>query len=263
MSVYGQFSLPTTATLSPTNKNIKFAMGAWVTGRFVVNDTAKFENPVGIGTSTPSYKLDLLGSFNAVINNNVITSDASGIEAYTRNNTDIVLQPTHGSDGNVGVGTSSPVAKLTVISDSTDGNDGFRVQHFAESLITSTIIVADNNINITNEKTDVSTYLFGTSFTGESVLVTVQDAVKTMRRNQTDGVFELIDELTGATYFFVDTNHVGINTNAPTEWFEVNGDTQLDSLLILPNLITEADTAGTPLGTLYRDSGTNAVFWKP
>ena len=96
---------------------------------------------VGIGTNAPAARLDVAGSFecdslklngNGAALGNILTSDASGAaiwappptsSQWTTNGTHIGYQ----GAGNVGIGTTSPGQKLTVVADSASGADARQI----------------------------------------------------------------------------------------------------------------------------------------
>ena len=174
-----------TAAFSPS-------AGAWtVNGGDIYRETGN----VGIGTSSPVYPLDVSGNVHAAAYYGD-GSNLTGISGTTDNDWTISGDDVYHFNGNVGIGTASPVAKLHVDS---EGNTEVKIEHDDVSNLIS--LYADTHRTGYLEKDDDVERLY-LSADGSTDQVTILES----------------------------NGNVGIGTISPAAKLDVAGDVNTDSL---------------------------------
>ena len=288
---------------------------------------------VGIGTTSPGYKLDVAGSINVAANayhyiggNKAFAGSGSdflyfftGTTALTvRNNADTseLVRITNG--GNVGIGTSSPNEKLSVIG-AISANNGMIVQGYsaaasglnAEMGVTagyvqfnaynrstsaygsfrldgSNIILnagSGGNVGIGTSSPGALLTVNGTPLSTSGAIISIRDTSATGTGNYFGGIFfnsspgtdfaiGKVSESgtaslgfrngnTGAEYMRINSaGNVGINTTSPSYKLDVNGDIRsTGAIRVNTGTIDTALTFDTSAGAVGTVTNHNLNFW--
>lgn len=199
----------TTAVSGTTNYVPKF------TGTNTLGNSQIFDNGtnVGIGTTSPSYKLDLgvsngmrLGSLNIVDGGSIISINSSLLRIYSGtgvklsyfNGTSIVDGLLMNSSGNVGIGTTSPNARLDVNGNTT----------ITGSLAVSQSLLQYSNITSVTSGSTLNVASFNTS----SYTAAFFDYVTTSGTSARAGTVFTVWNGNNVEYTETSTNDIG-NTN--------------------------------------------------
>jgi len=162
-----------------------------------------------------------------------------------------LVQMTIDQDGNVGIGTTTPSAKLEIAgASSTITNDSGDIT--IDSASDNISFAGDNLINITD--ISLSNYLYDS---GDTVL-NIDDDIQIEGNDILDGngtILITFNEDNDYTMF--NNGNVGINTLTPTELFDVNGNARIRGDLYLDG---QSSSASTTDGTVYFDSDVDHLY---
>lgn len=186
---------------------------------------------VGIGTTSPAYKLDVAGSLNATAIN-LNGSPLSNTNPWSTSGTSVYY-----SGGNIGIGTSLPQVPLEVVGNLQIRNGllGFRASSGA-----STADMAEISVNRTNSPSGTDTQL----------------------------IFANTKSGTLSTSLLIDTaGNVGIGTTAPGAKLEVNSGAantaagiNISTTTVGANTYEQYKANGTVIGSISSAAGANVSF---
>ena len=270
----GGNSFGTTALLGTNDvQNLQFETSGSV--RMTISSSGN----VGIGTTSPAYKLDVNGSAYsslglitqgytiAASGLNIEMGTVSGyaqINSYNRttsaygsfrlDGSNIILNSASG--GNVGIGTTSPTAKLHISGSNTDAI----LQITSPASASILVVSGSGNIGIgttsPSEKLDVNGniqianagYIKGSTYTGTKITI---DNDLTLTANR--------DVYIDTGVVFKDSGNVGIGTTTPTAKLDVSGSTIITGSLTVitgSNIEFQVLNTGVRIGNLITDTHT-------
>ena len=245
-----------------SDEKLKFFVNDEVAQRMVI-DTA---GNVGIGTNTPTHKLEVAGDIRLQSDNQIyfgatgsIPYWTAGVDNTTNNNfviggasyytgdRDILLTPAH--NGNVGIGTTSPLAKLQVdnpgqgefAGGDSSASGGSHLMLKDEGSTSRTLMSGPSVVFQTPANSD------GTNLWATSRLLGSPAAAGSARGTFSIQVRDEYDPLNDGTSWnwrtaltAINTGSVGIGTTSPNQKLHVNGGTQLGDINATTNFGTVA-----------------------
>ena len=208
------------------------AIGIQVTNSTQTADWDIALNPyggnVGIGTDSPSQKLDVIGrirsSFNSGDYFEIGSSDSGGFVVGKSGGTEVVNVRTYGDSyfngGNFGIGTTSPSAKLHVLEASAGS--------FAFDGTADTLIVESNGnggITIATAAANTGRIIFASPNDATGAEIKFSDATDLMTIGTTTPNADLALQAGNGVEAvrILDDGSVGINETSPSYGLEVNG----------------------------------------
>ena len=192
----------------------------------VAKDNSYFVNTnVGIGTTSPTTKLNVSGNISVSSGNYLSFIDSNlSYNKIGRNTSVGGIQITTGAsatmnlldNGNVGIGTTSPGAKLEIESSS---EPGIRLRE-------------TGGTNYYDLKTDGSIAWFGDRANNEKNLVVTAGGGAEIRTNGNLVAVKVENQApAGSLYVKSTTGNVGIGTTSPSEKLEVSGNVKVETLI--------------------------------
>jgi len=241
-----------------SDASMRFRMGHPSVGRFQFLNNANTEvftidarnEKVGIGTTSPQSKLNINGGTGSLSTGLTFGDGDTGIWEASDDNlrfsTTSTTRMVINSSGNVGIGTTSPSAKLEVVDSGTNTNINSR-----KDLSTTAFTSTYNAIQMSNFDTTANNWA-KFSFAGNSGIPTQTAAsIATQFLDHTNNYGDLTFWTRGSVDFdermrITSTGNVGIGTTSPTSKLDVaGGDIELDD--VAAGIIMRS-----PDGTKYR-----------
>jgi hypothetical protein len=255
--------------------------------------TTALKGNVGIGTTSPAYKLDIqtpqggtlarfkdsdssypgivvVGDTNAgwLGNNSLLTGE--GI--YYQNNLNVIRIYTNSAErmrldasGNLGIGTTPPTARLQVKgSGTTSATTAFRVENANAS--GSMVVLDDGNVGIgttsPSEKLEVSEgYILSSGASTSHGFELQRTGYDTYQLRHLDGGLTVVNSTDSRKEMTFDgAGNVGIGTTTPTSKLQVNGDTILSSSLYSSRQSSSLNAGDTLLYQVNTGSYTAGFF---
>ena len=182
-----------------------------------------YSGNVGIGTASPTRKLDVNGDVN-IGTNLVVVSGIYNANYYAGNSTATYFKNSVGTDtltilqgGNVGIGTTSPLGKLHIVG---GGNQGALVIQ-GSSIISHFYYGTNEDTYIRPGKTVGAVFIADVG--GNVGIGTTTTTAKLHVSGSTGGVFE-VDTAGGATSLYVSASgNIGIGTTTPNSTLQIAG----------------------------------------
>jgi len=156
----GTVSLPSITNIGDTNTGIFFPAADTIafTEGGVESMRIDSSGNVGIGTSSPSAKLNVIGGNIRLDNNQGVEWAGGNNYIYGNETTDFIVIATNGneamrinSSGNVGIGTSSPDSKLHVKSTVDDTTNGLTLEYDVGTAYKSRMFLRGNDLYISSD----------------------------------------------------------------------------------------------------------------
>jgi hypothetical protein len=253
----------TTLTIGDSGDTINFADGQNInidSNTLYIDST---NNRVGIGTTSPSSKLDVNGAVNIAAtawltfgSNNTLFSSAAVagliIQSPTAGSENIIFRTSTGtermridSSGNVGIGTSSPGAKLEVRGSAIFNEQGLDADFRVEGDTDANLLFVDAS----TDRVGIGTNAPGAKLEVRGSAIFNEQGLDADFRVEGD---------TDANLLFVDasTDRVGIGTNAPGAKLEVRGSVIFNEQGLDADFRVEGDTDAS---LFFVDASTDRV----